>query len=121
MSINFQLALKKNNGNLHVTPKGDFDGSSACELINLLHEQYNGNGCVFIETDDLRDVCPFGCSVFQCRLNQRRVPADRLFFKGKNGLKIAPHGSKVIASQMSRPCDNITGCVKDKGHKNSKN
>jgi len=90
MGINFQVALKKSKGNLHVNPKGDFDGSSACKLLNLLHEQYDGNGCVFIETDDLRDVCPFGCSVFQCRLNRNLVPAERLFFKGEHGLKIAP-------------------------------
>jgi hypothetical protein len=99
MGGNFQIALKKTKGNLFVNPRGDFDGSSACELVNLLHEQYDGNGCVFIETDDLRDVCPFGCSVFQCRLNQHRMPADRLVFKGENGLKIAPCGSKVIISE----------------------
>lgn len=99
MSRNFQVAYKKSNGNLHVSPKGDFDGSSAWELVNLLHEHYDGKGQVFIETDDLRTMCPFGCSTFQCRLNLRRIPAERIFFKGEKGFEIAPKGSRVIGRQ----------------------
>jgi len=102
MGVNFQMSLKRNKGNLHVNPKGNFDGSSACELVNLLHEQFDGKGCVFINTENFHEICPFGCSTFQCRLNQNRVPADRLFFRGKNGFKLAPEGSKVIAPPLNR-------------------
>jgi hypothetical protein len=111
MGANFQVALKRSKGNLHVVPRGDFDGSSACELVNLLHEQYDGKGCVFIDTDNLRDICPFGCSTFQCRLNQHRVPANRIFFKGENGLKIAPCGSKVMVFGKEQ-----SGYSKEKRH-----
>ena len=96
MSTNFQIEFRKSNGNLHVRPMGNFDGSSAWELINLLHEKYDGKGRIFIETRNLHKICPFGCSTFQCRLNLSALPADRLFFKGKKGFEIAPKGSKVI-------------------------
>lgn len=104
MSTNFQVAFKKSNGNLHVHPTGNFDGSSAWELINLLHEQYTGKGQVFVDTHGLREICPFGCSTFQCRLNQSRLPADRLFFKGEKGYEIAPEGSNVIVAPEKHKC-----------------
>ena len=86
MSINFQIQFKTSNGNLHIQPKGDFDGSSAWELINLIHEKYDGKGRVFIDTRNLGEIHPFGCNIFQCRLNPGILPADRLCFKGEKGV-----------------------------------
>jgi len=68
-------------GNLHVFPKGDFDNFSACRLIDLLDEQYKGEGNVFINTHKLCNICPFGCSSFKNRLNNSHLPTDRLFFQ----------------------------------------
>ena len=98
MSTNFQIEFKKNNEKLHIRPLGDFDGNSAWELINFLQEQYNGEGQVFIDTYELRDMCPFGCNIFQCRFKHSQVPANRLVISGKKGLEFAPRGSKVIAN-----------------------
>lgn len=99
MSVNFQIEVKKKSGNLHVSPKGDLDGSSAWELINLLHERYNGRGSVVIDTHYLREICPFGCSTFRCGLNQSMLPPNRLSFEGEKGYEIAPEGCKVFVSQ----------------------
>ena len=104
MGANFQIEFKKINGNLHVQPRGDFDGNSAWELLNLLHEQYDGKGEVHIDTHNLREICPFGCSTFQCKLNIGKLPVDRLFFKGKNGYKIAPAGSEVLDVYKKHLC-----------------
>ena len=104
MSTNFQIEVKKSNGHLHVIPRGDFDGNSAWELVNLLHEQYDGEGQVVIDTRNLRNMCPFGCSTFRCRLNQSRLPSNRLSFKGEKGYEIAPEGSKVVVSHKKHRC-----------------
>jgi len=98
MSPQFQIEVKRSNGELHVNPMGIFDGSSACELINLIHEQYDGNGCVVIDTQHLREICPFGSSTFRNRLNQNVLPLNRIIFKGKKGHAIAPEGSTVFLS-----------------------
>ncbi|WP_319406554.1 hypothetical protein [uncultured Desulfosarcina sp.] len=112
MSSNFQVEFKKNNGNLHVSPSGDFDGSAAWELINLLHEHYDGEGRVYIETTNLRQLCPFGCTTFQCRLNRQQLPVERLFFKGEKGADIAPKGSTVIRSLPKHRCrGNCANCT----------
>ena len=65
MGTNFQIEFKKSNGNLHLQTMGDFDGSSAWQLINLLHKKYNGKGRIFIDTKNLHKICPFGCSTFK--------------------------------------------------------
>lgn len=112
MATNFHVELRKSNGNLHVSPKGDFDGSSASELVNVLHEQYDGKGRVFIDTNKLREMYPFGCAVFQCRLNPRRLPTDRLFFKGEKGHEMAPKGSKVLVTPDKERCGCNGDCAK---------
>lgn len=104
MSSNFSVEHKESNGNLHLRPKGDFDGNSAYELIHLMREKYNGKGRVYIDTKDLRAVHSFGCSIFRCRFQQGGVPADCLFLKGKKGFKMAPDGSKVIPVSRKRQC-----------------
>jgi len=104
MSSNFHVEFEKSNGNLLVRPSGDFDGSSAWELVNLLHEQYDGHGQVYIETDNLTVLCPFGCSTFHCRLNRKHLPFERIHFKGDKGAVIAPRGSTVIGHSPTCCC-----------------
>lgn len=92
----FHIEFKTSNGDLHVQPKGDFDGASAWELLNFLHDQYSGQGCVVIDTSHLQQLHPFGCAAFKCALNRRRLPPDRLRFEGAKGVELAPDGSTVI-------------------------
>ncbi len=110
MGTNFQIDVKKSNGHLHVIPRGNFDGSSAWELVNLLHEQYDGNGDVVIDTQHLEEISPFGCSTFQCRLNRNTVPAERLVFQGDKAGKISPEGSKVVSSHGDHKCQCDGNC-----------
>lgn len=104
MGARFQVELRKSHGNLHVKTKGDFNGRSAWDLINLLHEKYEGYGRVFIDTHSLEEMCPFGCGTFKNRLDTGLLPADRIYFKGENGFKIAPDGCRVILNSRDHRC-----------------
>jgi hypothetical protein len=95
MSANFKVGFRKGNGILYIDAKGDFDGSSAWELANLIHDHYDGNSRVVINTEQMRDLYPFGCSTFKCRFRMGRVPADRLLIKGEQGSAIAPEGCRI--------------------------
>jgi hypothetical protein len=111
MSTNFRVAFKRRNGNLHVHPSGDLDGSSAFELIRLLGRKYDGKGEVVIDTHKLRKVFPFGSSTFQDNVNESRIPKNRLSFKGEKGHELAPKGCKVIeVSSKHNCCGNCAGC-----------
>jgi hypothetical protein len=109
MSANFQVVLKKQNGNLYLDPRGDLDGSSAWELVNAIQDHYEGCGQVVINTRQLRRMCPFGCSTFKCRFRMCRVPAECLLLRGEKGDAIAPEGSHVqLDNHRQHACEG--GC-----------
>lgn len=64
MASNFKILVHRNTENLHLTLLGDFDGTSACELLNILKKKCNGADRVFIHTSGLKKIYPFGQSTF---------------------------------------------------------
>ncbi|MEE4357874.1 MAG: HD-GYP domain-containing protein [Desulfococcaceae bacterium] len=114
MSEKFQIESRISRGNLHLRPKGDFDGISAWELLNCIHGSCDRSGKVFIDTSHLHNLCPFGCNTFRCGLNFSLIPGERIFFKGKKGFDIAPGGCRVLVSSKSkehRCSGNCANCV----------
>lgn len=89
MALNFKIAMKRNSGSLRLKLMGDFDGSSAFELINVLKEHHGQVGNVVINTDGLYAIHPFGRGVFQknCSINKL---SRSLTFTGKYGNTITP-------------------------------
>ena len=51
---------------------GDFDGSSARELINALADHSKDFDKIFVDTNDLKSIHPFGKDVFQKKNCQYR-------------------------------------------------
>lgn len=91
MASNFQIFSYKTRDSLHLKLAGDFDGSSAHELINILTEYRRVSYQIFIDTNDLKTIYPFGRDVFQKKLGIFKNQSGNLIFIGKNGYKIAPN------------------------------
>ena len=71
MTRNFKILAKESrNQFLTLQLYGDFDASSACELINFLDESVKKSRKVTIDTDGLRTINDFGLEVFLPRLIQ---------------------------------------------------
>ncbi len=49
---------------------GDFDASSACELINILDDSVKTSSKVAIDTDGLKTINTFGLDVFLPRMSK---------------------------------------------------
>jgi len=64
MASNFRIFSHRNSDNLHLKLKGDFDGSSAHQLINTPKEQNGNVSKIFIHTYNLSSMNPFGLEVF---------------------------------------------------------
>lgn len=111
MYTHFQIAYTKQNGSLHIDTKGDFDGNSAWELVNLLAEQYDGTGQVVIDTHHLLEMSPFGCRMFQYQFKLCRVPAERVLFEGEKGYQIAPLNSRVVVRSPAHDCRCAEKCT----------
>jgi len=88
MSSNFQFYSFKTRNSLHLKLAGDFDGSSAYELINTLKSHSKGFYEIFIDTNDLHSIHPYGREVFQKRLGALKNQFHGINFIGKNGHEI---------------------------------
>jgi anti-anti-sigma regulatory factor len=88
MASNFQIYSFKTRDSLHLKLTGDFDGSSAYELIHTL-TKYNKNFYdIFIDTNDLHRIHPFGREVLKRKLSALRNQFHGIIFLGRNGNKI---------------------------------
>lgn len=78
MAKNFRISA--NEGGQHCRSFllfGDFDASSACELINRLDQVAAKTSRIAIDTDGLTAINTFGLDVFIPRMNQwKRTRAD---------------------------------------------
>jgi len=88
VASNFQIYSFKTRDSLHLKLAGDFDGSSAYELINTLTEHGKDFYEIFIDTNDLKTIHPFGKDVFQKNLSNSNKLYRNLVFIGKNGHEI---------------------------------
>lgn len=90
MASNFRISVYRNSDSLHLNLMGDFDGTSACELLNVLRENCDGAVKVFINTTNLKDIYPFGRDTFQNSLYLLKDRPIRLVFTGENAARITP-------------------------------
>ena len=89
MAANFQILSHKTRDSLHLKLNGDFDGNSAYELINALREHGADFFQIFIDTNNLKTIHPFGRAVFQKNLSILNKKLSNLIFIGENGHKIS--------------------------------
>ena len=82
MASNFRLFSYRNKDSLHLQLYGDFDGNSAYELINTLKKNGNNFIQIFIDTNDLNTLYPFGLDVFQNN-NSMAKKCSSFIFIGK--------------------------------------
>jgi len=88
VASNFQIYSFKTRDSLHLKLAGDFDGTSAYELINTLAEHGNSFYEIFIDVNELKSIHPFGRDVLQKNLRSSNKLYRNLVFIGKNGHEI---------------------------------
>ena len=94
MVSNFRISIHRNSDNLHLKLIGDFDGSSAYELLSVLKKSSKGSKRVIIHTSCLKDIHPFGRNVFQNNLEFKSGKLVPLVFTGEHATLLAPEGNK---------------------------
>jgi hypothetical protein len=84
MASNFHIFSFETRDTLHLKLAGDFDGNSAHELIDTLIKHGKRFYQVFIDTNDLKTIYPFGRNVFQKKLGDLNKQFENLIFIGMN-------------------------------------
>lgn len=90
MASNFKISINRKRDSLYLKLTGDFDGTSACELFNVLKENGNDAYEIVIYTSDLKTIVPFGTDVFRRNFRHLNGLSGRIFFRGENSGRIAP-------------------------------
>ena len=90
MAHNFKISTHQTIDNLYIRLIGDFDGSSAFELLNALWENLNNAKFILIDTYNLKEVHPFGREVFYYNFLKIKNQRKRIRFVGPNSLQLAP-------------------------------
>jgi hypothetical protein len=96
MALDFRILIHRNRDNLHLKLMGDFDGSSAWELLNVLDKSATDVYKVIIHTSSLKNIYPFGRETFQENLPKWKVAPVQLLFTGEKARQIAPEKSVCL-------------------------
>ncbi|RZB37786.1 MAG: hypothetical protein SRB2_00888 [Desulfobacteraceae bacterium Eth-SRB2] len=83
MAANFQILSYKTRDSLHLKLNGDFDGTSAFELINIIKDHGTNFYQIFIDTNNLRTIYAFGRNVLQKNFGDLEKLSN-LIFVGEN-------------------------------------
>ena len=84
MASNFKLFLHETGDSIHVKMFGDFDGSSAHELLQAIQNSASRSFQIFIDTENLNNIYAFGKDVFQNNLRIVNKQSNNLIFIGRN-------------------------------------
>lgn len=95
MASNFSIRKHRRNNELQLELCGDFDGSSAFELHEVLRTALAREHRITIDTDGLSRLLAFGCEVFRKQCGIYYGSAKGLVFKGAYALRIAPEGCLI--------------------------
>ena len=90
MASNFRILLHQNSDSIHLKLIGDFDGSSAHELLNTIKTHSTNANKVFIHTAGLKAVHPFGKAVFHNNFNEVTKQDIKFIFTGENRNTLEP-------------------------------
>ena len=96
MACNFRIHVHRNGDGVHFKLIGDFDGSSAHELLNNIKTYSSIANQIFIHTNGLKDVHPFGKAVFHNNFNDVNKKDVFFIFTGEYGNSLAPWKKETV-------------------------
>ena len=101
MARKFEISVHRNDENIHLKLRGDFDGISAHELLTVLKVYCGRSSRVFIHTSCLRSIHPFGRKVFHTHLSLLKGHRAELVFTGEPASQLAPERSVLFDLTIS--------------------
>jgi len=97
MASNFGIAIDKNSDGFGVKLEGDFDATSAFELIYAIKKLPEDTIKISIYTNGLKNIYPFGLDVFHRFMNSLNGQSTRIVFAGKNASQLSRGNSRLIS------------------------
>ena len=96
MIKNHKIFVHRSSEYIHMKLIGNFDGSLAYELLNLLEKNTNSASKIFIHTNSLSNVSAFGRDVFQKKLNVINNQSTQFLFTGEYASQLIPKNNNLL-------------------------
>jgi hypothetical protein len=97
MASNFGIAIDKNSGGFGLQLAGDFDGTSAYELIYAIKKLPEDTVKLYIYTNGLKTIHPFGLDIFHKFMRSLNGRSTKIVFTGNNASHLSL-GNSLLAS-----------------------
>ena len=88
MASNFGISVYRNNKILQLKLSGDFDGSSALQLLGLMRNCLKETDKIFIHTDSISRIEPFGLNIFRYNMGSLVKHPMQFVFTGEKALSL---------------------------------
>jgi ABC-type transporter Mla MlaB component len=89
MASNFEIAVDKNSDVYTLKLVGDFDATSAYELIYAIKKLPPEAARISIQTNELKNIYSFGLDVFRRFMQSLNGQCGRIVFNGPNGSRFS--------------------------------
>jgi hypothetical protein len=96
MATNFRISIRRLRGKLCLKLTGDFDGSSAHELVNAIRKYSDKAVKICIDTSGLKQIYSFGQTTFHNNLFVLNDKSLHIEVMGNNAALIAPKECGVV-------------------------
>lgn len=96
MASNFKFSTYRNSENIHIKLFGDFDITSALELIHFMEKSSDAVSKIFIHTSSLKQIFPYDKEILQDHLDFLNKGTLLLLLTGEEASKLAPENHKYI-------------------------
>jgi hypothetical protein len=89
MTSNFGIAIDKNSDGIGLKLKGDFDATSACELIFAIKKSPEDTIKICIYTNGLKNIYLLGLEVFHKSMNSPNGQSTEIVFTGNSASQLS--------------------------------
>jgi hypothetical protein len=91
----FRIHVHSSSDSVHLKLEGDFNGSSAYELLDVLKKNCRWATRAFIHTSNISSVHPSARMILETNLGALDGRCLPLFFTGEHADQLAPRDSKL--------------------------
>ena len=102
MASNFDISIYRKSVNLHLKLIGDFDGTSAFELLDTLKQNCRKASKVIIHCSCLKEIHPFGVAVFHNNLDALKGQSIQMVFTGENASLLATESKYCFECKLNK-------------------
>ena len=97
MASNFGIAVDKNSDGFGLKLKGDFDATSAYELIYAIKKLPEDTVKLHVYTNGLKTILPFGLDIFHKFMRSLNGQSAKIVFTGNSAAQLSPGNSRMTS------------------------